>query len=386
MSEETLARIEKIRSEITEKVGDIKAIEKQAGFLFSSQKSTSQDLIKELNRKYPSNYVLWILLGSFQIRDGFPKRAVQAYENALRSIGAPEDNALSAVSNYGSSPHTNIATALKCKLSVAHLISTLNSNDRSISVIKTLETLQDPAALPALVDSLKDEKVKIRKVAARAVGHVLHAIDAQKFMDPVDVVAALQIALNDSDKEVRRTAARALGDIKRDLDHTFHCCNAISIENSLVFADLVKALTSTEDDIFFEDTLENSCLNFKEPGAAGRREDAASILGNLNWKPQNIDELVAFHIALNLDEIENIDSWLAPHEKDAAIPVLEAACGYLDKYEREYIANALLAIRDPMEYARRKRQEEEKKMQEKQEEAEREEHYGDDMARAYRGT
>ena len=85
---------------------------------------------------------------------------------------------------------------------VPDLIEALNDEDPNVrySTASALKNRKDPAAVPALIAALKDEYVIVREAAARALG---------KIKDPAAVPALTQ-ALKDKNSEVRGEAAWAL--------------------------------------------------------------------------------------------------------------------------------------------------------------------------------
>jgi len=132
--------------------------------------------------------ILWAL---GQLEDA---RAMPALEAALRDTSLEVRRkavwAMGQIDNLRTAP--------------AGLIAALHDPDQEIrrDAARAIGELQDPAAVPALVELMRDSDVEVRRNAVRALGEISSSASA----------AALVAALRDSDPEVRRLAAHALGD------------------------------------------------------------------------------------------------------------------------------------------------------------------------------
>jgi len=70
---------------------------------------------------------------------------------------------------------------------------------------RRLGEIKDPAAVPPLIEALRDEDSNVRRQAAETLGEI---------KDPAAVPPLIE-ALRDKDSDVRAAATRALGRIKK---------------------------------------------------------------------------------------------------------------------------------------------------------------------------
>ena len=139
---------------------------------------------------------------------------LQALKAALPDLSAEQaERMLSVLSAQLTDTATDQATSAPSPTKVVspttqRLIDTVmdrgGDTDSRVSAIANLEQMKDPAAVPALIDALKDKDLGVRRNAAWALG---------RMKDP-QAVPALIKALKDESSYVRRAAAVALGEIK----------------------------------------------------------------------------------------------------------------------------------------------------------------------------
>ena len=163
--------------------------------------------------------------------------------------------------------------------------------------VRALSKIEDESAVDLLIGALTDPNGEIRRRAARALGKI----------EDTGAVQALGAVLNDEDLEVRRAAIRALGDI----------------EDVSAVGWLIPALTDPNVEIRREATR-----------ALGEIEDASAVeaLGAV----LNDEDLEVRRAAIRaLGEIEDVSAvgWLIPALTDSSVEIRRGAARALGEIE-----------------------------------------------------
>jgi HEAT repeat protein len=217
------------------------------------------------------------------------------------------EDAHSQISSVRSSSGTNNSRAQEFENTLRALHSE-NSTERHQAVI-SLGKSANPAAVPPLIEALKDSDYFVRSFAAVALGN----LKAPQALDP------LIKALSDAHPRVRRSAAEALGSI-RNPDAFEPLLKAMSDDDVFVkrsaaqalgligdpraVAPLLKALGSTDSYIATGASVALTTLgNAAVSGLVGALGDwklgprIVEVLKGLNWKPATDEETVRFEVA-----------------------------------------------------------------------------------------